>query len=201
VHRLISLGLQTATHNISDYLNDLDTVKPVLAVTFIKQPTCLKQPYRMFPNFNFVLIFTSVKQPPALSKLSSCWLIHDQALRTVPGKKVLGDGREIKNGGTTNTILSFFMVQSIWIFQETLPTHLILIDFSSTPPPWCPFSWNSPKSGSVVPYSWLMWGCSQLLQCSKASAGELTTLVSGPCMFCLAVALNLLLIIQSFSFK
>jgi len=32
-------------------------------VPFIKQPTCLKQPYRMFPNFNFVLIFTSAKQP------------------------------------------------------------------------------------------------------------------------------------------
>ena len=33
-----------------------NTVKPELVVTSIKQPTCLKQPYRMFPNFNFVLI-------------------------------------------------------------------------------------------------------------------------------------------------
>jgi len=32
-----------------------DTVKPELAVTFIKQPTCIKQPNRMFPNLNFVL--------------------------------------------------------------------------------------------------------------------------------------------------
>ena len=37
------------------------TVKPELAVTFIKQPTCLKQIYRMFLNFNFVLIFTTAK--------------------------------------------------------------------------------------------------------------------------------------------
>jgi len=56
------------------------TVKPELAVTVIKQPTCPKQPYRMFPNFNFVLIFTSAKQPPALSShteysqtLFLCW--------------------------------------------------------------------------------------------------------------------------------
>ena len=56
-------------------------------------------------------------------------------------KKGVGGGTELENGGTTNKILSFF----IWIFQETLLTHLILIDFSSTPPSWCPFSWNSPK--------------------------------------------------------
>jgi len=40
------------------------TVKPELAVTFFKQPNCLKQPYIMFPNFNFVLVFTSTNQPP-----------------------------------------------------------------------------------------------------------------------------------------
>jgi len=39
----------------------------VCAVTFIKQPTWLKQSYRMFPNFNFVLIFTYSKNSPALS--------------------------------------------------------------------------------------------------------------------------------------
>ena len=49
------------------------TVKPELAVTFIKQPTCLKQPYRMFPNFLFVLIVTSAKQPPALSSHFLCF--------------------------------------------------------------------------------------------------------------------------------
>jgi len=50
-------------------LSNTYTVKPVLAVTSIKQPTCLKQPIKMFPNVNFVLIFTSIKQPPALSSL------------------------------------------------------------------------------------------------------------------------------------
>ena len=51
------------------------TVKPVLAVTSTKQPTCLKQPNRMFPNFNFVLIFTSTKQPPALSSHFLCFAL------------------------------------------------------------------------------------------------------------------------------
>ena len=50
-----------------------NTVKPVLAVTSIKQPTCLKQPNKMFPNVKFVLIFTSVKQPPALSSHFLCF--------------------------------------------------------------------------------------------------------------------------------
>jgi len=40
---------------------NLITVKPDLAVTFIKQPTCLKQPYWMFPKLSSVLIFTSAK--------------------------------------------------------------------------------------------------------------------------------------------
>ena len=48
-------------------------VKPELAVTSFKQPTCLKQPNKMFPNINFVLIFTSVKQPPALSSHFLCF--------------------------------------------------------------------------------------------------------------------------------
>jgi len=48
-------------------ITEPNTVKPVLAVTFIKQLTCLKQPNKMFPNVKVVLIFTSVKQPPALS--------------------------------------------------------------------------------------------------------------------------------------
>jgi len=34
-------------------VHNINTVKPELAVTFIKQPTCLKQPHQMFPNFNF----------------------------------------------------------------------------------------------------------------------------------------------------
>ena len=52
--------------------NFLSTVKPGLAVTSIKQPTCLKQPNKMFPNFNFVLIFTSIKKPPNGSTKSGC---------------------------------------------------------------------------------------------------------------------------------
>jgi len=43
------------------------TVEPELVVTSFEQPTCLKHPNKMFPNVNFVLIFTSVKQTPALS--------------------------------------------------------------------------------------------------------------------------------------
>jgi len=49
------------------------TVKPVLAVTSIKQPICLKQPNKMLPNVKFVLIFTSIKQPPALSSHFLCF--------------------------------------------------------------------------------------------------------------------------------
>jgi len=49
------------------------TVKPELAVNSIKQPTCLKQPNRMFPSFNCVLIFASAKQPPALSSHFLCF--------------------------------------------------------------------------------------------------------------------------------
>jgi len=37
------------------------------------------------------------------------------------------------------------MVQSIWKFQETPPTHRILIDFSSTPP--MPFFLEQPLCG------------------------------------------------------
>jgi len=32
-------------------------------------------------------------------------------IRAVPGKKVLGRGTELENGGTTNTIFSFFTPQ------------------------------------------------------------------------------------------
>ena len=86
-------------------------------------------------------------------------IIEIQYKRALPGKKVLGVERTLKMGGTTNTIFQekrcwggptqfsrkkgvgvdqhnfifFCMVQSIWIFQETPPTHRILIDFSSTP--------------------------------------------------------------------
>ena len=58
--------------NMVNFLN-CTTVKPELAVTSIKQPTCLKQPNRRFLNFNVVLIFTSAKQPPALSSCFLCF--------------------------------------------------------------------------------------------------------------------------------
>jgi len=48
------------------------TAKPELGVTFIKQPTCLKQPYRMFPK-KIVLIFTFPKQPPVLNSHFLCF--------------------------------------------------------------------------------------------------------------------------------
>jgi len=51
------------------------TVKPVLAVTSIKQPTCLKQPYNMFTKIGAilctvkpVLAVTSIKQPTCLKQ-------------------------------------------------------------------------------------------------------------------------------------
>ena len=54
-------------------------------------------------------------------------------LRAVPGKKVLGGGTELENGATTNTILSFFYGTVHMDIPGNTPTHLILIDFSSTP--------------------------------------------------------------------
>jgi len=60
------------TSGESNEITFLSTVKPVLVVTSIKQPTCLKQPHKMFPNVKFVLIFTSVKQSPALSSHFLC---------------------------------------------------------------------------------------------------------------------------------
>jgi len=54
----------------------------VLAVTSIKHPTCLKQSYNMLPNFHCVLIFTSIKQPPALGChfCASFWWLLDTGL-------------------------------------------------------------------------------------------------------------------------
>jgi len=49
------------------------TVKTELAVTSIRKPTYIKQPNRMFPNFISVLIFISVKQPPAFSSHFLCF--------------------------------------------------------------------------------------------------------------------------------
>ena len=39
---------------------------------------------------------------------SVCLLVLFFAFRAVPGKKVLGGGTELENGGTSNTVLSFF---------------------------------------------------------------------------------------------
>jgi len=54
-------------------------------------------------------------------------------MRAVPGKNGVGGGTELENGGTTNTILSFYGTVHMDIPGNT-PTHRILIDFSSTPP-------------------------------------------------------------------
>ena len=71
-------GLRTwITNKYNDRILDLNTDQPELAVTFIKQPACLKQPYSMFPNFNSVLIFTSAKQPPVLSSHFLCLPLVD----------------------------------------------------------------------------------------------------------------------------
>jgi len=49
-------------------------------------------------------------------------IFYTFCIRAVPGKKVLGVERNMKMG-----------VPPTQQFQETPPTHLILIDFSSTP--------------------------------------------------------------------
>jgi len=54
-----------------------------------------------------------------------------------------GVERNLKMGVPPTKFYLFYGTESIWIFLETPPTHIILIDFSSTPPR-CPFSWNSP---------------------------------------------------------
>jgi len=53
--------------HLDGYKEKGNKVKPKLALTSINQPTCFKQPNRMLPSLNFVQIFTTVKQPPALS--------------------------------------------------------------------------------------------------------------------------------------
>ena len=65
------LGNKKSKQKVRKDVNQAYTVKPELAVTSIKQPTCHKQPNRMFPNF--VLISTSAKQPPALSSHYLCF--------------------------------------------------------------------------------------------------------------------------------
>ena len=46
-------------HTCVRVVQGINTVKPVLAVTSIKQQTCLKHPNKMFPSVIFVLIFMS----------------------------------------------------------------------------------------------------------------------------------------------
>jgi len=48
--------------------------------------------------------------------------LNNCPLRAVPGKKVLGGGgTELENGGTTNTILSFFYVTVHMDIQGNTP--------------------------------------------------------------------------------
>ena len=52
------------------------TVKPVLVVTSIKQPTCIKQPEESCPKIHRLLYLNCIKQPPAFSShiLSIPWV-------------------------------------------------------------------------------------------------------------------------------
>ena len=52
------------------------TVKPVLVVTTIKQPTCIKQPEEICPKIHRLIYLNCIKQPPAFSShiLSFPWV-------------------------------------------------------------------------------------------------------------------------------
>ena len=51
-------------------------VKPVLVVTSIKQPTCIKQPEESCPKIHRLIYLNCIKQPPAFSShiLSFPWV-------------------------------------------------------------------------------------------------------------------------------
>ena len=53
-----------------------NTVKPVLVVTSIKQPTCIKQPEESCPKIHRLIYLKCIKQPPAFSShiLSFPWV-------------------------------------------------------------------------------------------------------------------------------
>ena len=53
-----------------------NTVKPVLVVTSIKQPTCIKQPEESCPKIHIPIYLNCIKQPPAFSShfLSFPWV-------------------------------------------------------------------------------------------------------------------------------
>ena len=63
-HGLFTLLTQMATMDscIIKY-----TVKPVLVVTSIKQPTCIKQPEESCPKIHRLIYLNCIKQPPAFS--------------------------------------------------------------------------------------------------------------------------------------
>ena len=52
------------------------TVEPVLVVTSIKQPTCIKQPEESCPKIHRLVYLNCIKQPPAFSShiLSFPWV-------------------------------------------------------------------------------------------------------------------------------
>ena len=55
---------------------NIPTVKPVLVVTSIKQPTCIKQPEESCPKIQRHIYLNCIKQPPAFSShiLSFPWV-------------------------------------------------------------------------------------------------------------------------------
>ena len=52
---------------LSGALLEGNTVKPVLVVTSIKQPTCIKQPEESSPKTHRLVYLNCIKQPPAFS--------------------------------------------------------------------------------------------------------------------------------------
>ena len=67
MHKILFLWLDFKKSN---------TVKPVLVVTSIKQPTCIKQPEESCPKIHRLIYLNCIKQPPAFSShiLSFPWV-------------------------------------------------------------------------------------------------------------------------------
>ena len=62
--------------NVPYHMEQQYTVKPVLVVTSIKQPTCIKQPEESCPKIRRLIYLNCIKQPPAFSShiLSFPWV-------------------------------------------------------------------------------------------------------------------------------
>ena len=77
VHPSICLSIRLSTFMSKfDISVKVSTVKPVLVVTSIKQPTCIKQPEESCPKIHIPIYLNCIKQPPAFSSqiLSFPWV-------------------------------------------------------------------------------------------------------------------------------